>query len=113
MSRRTDRIEDQLLQELADLVLHHLHDPRCQGCTVASVHVSPDLRQARIRVSVLGAEDRRAAAVTALTHARGHLRSELARRLRHLRRTPELHFELDRGAEYSQRISDLLEESNP
>lgn len=110
MSRRTDRIEDLLRQELAELLLHRVHDPRIRGCTVAAVHVSPDLRHARVSVSALGSEDERQAAIAALEHARGFLRSELAARMRHLRRIPDLTIELDRGAEYSQRITDLLED---
>ena len=61
-----------------------------------------------VKVSALGAEEQREGALAALRHARGFLRTELARRLR-TRVTPELVFELDRGAEHSQRISDLLE----
>ena len=61
-----------------------------------------------IRVSALGDDARRSDALEALRHARGFLRTELAHRLR-TRVTPELVFELDRGAEHSQKISDLLE----
>lgn len=110
MSRRTERIEDLLRQELAELLLHRAHDPRIRGCTVAAVHVSPDLRHARVSVSVLGSDEQRQAAIAALERASGFLRAELAGRMRHLRRIPELTIELDRGAEYSQRISDLLED---
>ncbi|MGH9382553.1 MAG: 30S ribosome-binding factor RbfA [Thermoanaerobaculia bacterium] len=110
MSRRTERIEDQLRQELAELLLHRVHDPRIRGCTIAALHVSPDLQHARVSVSVLGSDEERGAAVVALEHAGGFLRAELAARMRHLRRIPALSFELDRGAEYSQRIADLLED---
>lgn len=110
MSRRTDRVEDLLRQELAQLLLHRVHDPRIRGCTVAAVHVSPDLRHARVNVSVLGSEEERQSAIEALEHASGFLRTELAGRMRHLRRIPALTIELDRGAEYSQRITDLLED---
>jgi ribosome-binding factor A len=75
------------------------------------VQITSDLRRAAVRISALGEEQERLAAVEALRHARGFLRTELARRLR-LRVTPELVFELDRGAEHSQKISDLLESLN-
>lgn len=110
MSRRTDRVEDQLRHELAELLLRRVHDPRARGCTIVEVHVSPDLRHARVSVSALGDEEARQDAVAALDHARGFLRTGLAERLRHLRRIPDLTFELDRGAEHSQRIADLLED---
>jgi ribosome-binding factor A len=108
---RTGRVGDLLRAELADLVQREVHDPRIKHASLVGfvgVDVSPDLRRAVIKVSTLGSEEERLAAVAALEHARGFLRSELARRLR-LRVTPELHFELDRGAEHSQTIADLLE----
>lgn len=110
MSRRTERVADLIRQELAQLLLHRVRDPRVQLATVTEVDLAPDLRRAEVKVSVLGAEEQRVAAVAALDHARGFLRSELAHRLSGLKVVPELHFELDRGAEYSQHISDLLED---
>jgi ribosome-binding factor A len=108
MSRRTDRMSDLLRAELADLLLKSVHDPRIKLVSVTGVDVSPDLRRAVVRVSALGDEAERTATITALRHAKGFLRSQLADRLR-TRVTPELIFELDRGAEHSQKISDLLE----
>jgi ribosome-binding factor A len=108
---RVERVGDLLRAELADLVQREVHDPRIKQATVVGfvgIDVSPDLHRAVVKVSTLGTEEERLAAVAALEHARGFLRSELARRLR-LRVTPELHFELDRGAEHSQTIADLLE----
>lgn len=107
MSRRTHRVGDLLRGELALLLLREIHDPRIGMASIVSVDVSPDLQHAAIQVSVIGDETKRQETLEALRHARGFLRSELARRLR-LRVTPELLFELDRGAEYSQQISDLL-----
>jgi ribosome-binding factor A len=75
---------------------------------VTSVSSTADLSQARVQVSVLGSEEERSSCIDALRHAKGFVRSQLASRLR-LRTVPELLFELDRGAEYSQRISQILE----
>jgi ribosome-binding factor A len=108
LSRRTHRVADLLRAELADLLLRQVHDPRIKLVCLVDADVSPDLQRALVKVSVLGNEEERLATVEALAHARGFLRTELARRLR-LRVTPELVFELDRGAEHSQNISDLLE----
>jgi ribosome-binding factor A len=111
VSRRTVRVADLLRAELAELVQREVHDPRITQARLVGfvdIDVSPDLRQAVVRVSTLGSDEERRGVVAALEHARGFLRSELARRLR-LRVTPELHFELDRGAEHSQNIADLLE----
>jgi len=108
MSRRGDRVSDLLRAELSDLMLRSVHDPRVKLASVTQVEVSPDLRRASVKVSVLGDDTQRQEAIEGLRHARGFLRTELAHRLR-LRVTPELVFELDRGAEHSQQISDLLE----
>jgi ribosome-binding factor A len=108
MSRRTDRLSDLLRAELSELILREIKDPRIKLVSLTGVEVTSDLRRAIVRVSVLGEESQREEAVEALRHARGFLRTELAHRLR-TRVTPELVFELDRGAEHSQKISDLLE----
>jgi ribosome-binding factor A len=108
VSRRTDRVSDLLRAELSDLLLREIHDPRVKLASVTAVEVTPDLRRAVVRISVLGSDEQRQEAIDGLRHAKGFLRTELAHRLR-TRATPELVFELDRGAEHSQRISDILE----
>jgi ribosome-binding factor A len=108
VSRRTARVADLLRAELSLLLLRDVHDPRVKLVSVTDIDVSPDLRRALIRVSVIGSDEERLASIEGLRHARGFLRSQLAARLE-LRVTPELIFELDRGAEHSQSISDLLE----
>ncbi|MGD2115880.1 MAG: 30S ribosome-binding factor RbfA [Acidobacteriota bacterium] len=107
MSRRTDRVADLVRAELSRLILQEMGDPRVELASISAVDVSPDLHHARVSVSVLGEAGRREA-VEALQGARGFLRSRLASKLQ-LKHTPELQFELDRGAEHSQRISQLLE----
>lgn len=109
MNRRLHRLGDQLKAEIADLLLRRVADPRVHDCSIVAVEVSPDLTHALVRVSVLGDEAERQKVVATLKHASGYLRSQLAHRLRHLRKTPELRFRLDRGAEHSQKVSDLLE----
>lgn len=108
MKRRTNRMGDLVRAELSDLLLRQVQDPRIKLVSLTSVDVTPDMRRAVVRVSALGEEAQRLEALDALQHARGFLRTELSHRLR-TRVTPELVFELDRGAEHSQRISDLLE----
>ena len=78
--------------------------------SVTAVDLSPDLRHARVSVSILGSEEERTEGVRALQRARGFFRRRLAANLRTLRAIPEISFELDRGAEHSQHISDLLEQ---
>lgn len=109
MSRRTERVAETIRSEIAEVIRRDLEDPRMGMATVSSVAVSPDLRHARVQLSILGGERERLEGVEAFRRAQGFIRRQLGRRLR-LRTTPELVFELDRGAEYSQRISALLEE---
>ena len=108
MSQRTERVGDLLRAEIADIFQHQLRDPRVGLATVAGVTVSRDLAHAEVRVSVLGEETARHESIAALKKARGFIRSTLARRVR-LRVVPELKFVLDRGAEHSQRITEILE----
>jgi len=112
MSQRTQRIGDLVRAELSALVQREMRDPRVALATISEVEVTGDLRYARVRVSALGDEAKRLETITALENARGFLRRELAHRL-DLRVTPELRFELDRGPEHSQHISDLLESLAP
>ena len=108
MSRRSERVGELLQAEISQLLVRAVQDPRVRMTSIAAVDVSPDLRRAVVRVSVLD-EARRDESLEALRHAAGFIRRRLAQRLRHMRVTPELVFELDRGAEHSQHISDLLE----
>jgi ribosome-binding factor A len=110
MSQRTSRVGDLLRAELASIIQQEVRDPRVRLTTVSGVTVSRDLSHAEVRISVLEQDpDKRMATIAALEHAGGYIRSMLARRVR-LRIVPELAFKLDRGAEHSQRISDILEE---
>lgn len=109
MSQRTQRVGDLIRRELAELIVHRIQDPRVRLATVSAVRVTPDLRRAMVSVSILGSEEDRQAGLEGLQHARGFLRSTLARRLRTMKVIPDLVFELDRGAEYSRNIEDLLE----
>ena len=109
MSRRTDRVGDTVRAELAEILLREVSDPRVSLASVTRVSVSPDLRKARVGISVLGSDDEaREETLGILRGAAGFIRGRLGRRLT-TKVTPELEFVLDQGAEYSQQISDLLE----
>ena len=109
MTRRTDRVEDLLRSEISRLIVREVSDPRVRLATVSEVNVSPDLKHATVRMSVLGEDEERQHSLEALQHASGFIRSQLAKSLRRMRSIPQLTFELDRRAEHSQHISDLLE----
>jgi len=109
VTRRTDRLAEEVREEVAQMISGELKDPRIGFVTVTRVTLTPDLRQARIFVGVLGAERQRAATLTGLRQASGFMRRALGQRLR-LRHTPELTFQYDEGLEASDRVARLLEE---
>lgn len=111
MKGRNARVDDLLRSEIARILQREVKDPRVAMTTVSYVRVTRDLSRAEVGISTLGSEDERGAALTALKRAQGFVRSQLARNVR-LRRVPELVFILDRGAEHSQKISEILESLN-
>lgn len=104
---RAERVADLMHRELAQIFLEEMRDPRTALASVSAISVSGDLGFARVKVSVIGTEAERRECLEALRRATGFVRSVLAQRL-DLRVMPELRFELDRGAEHSQRIGELL-----
>ena len=109
MPHRSDRVAAQLQEELSS-ILRTLDDPRVAQASIVEVDLSPDLRNARVRVSTLGGDGEHREMMTALDRARGHVRHELAQRLRNnLRRVPGLTFIDDRNTEYAVHIGALIE----
>lgn len=102
------RLAERIKAEVGD-VLRRLKDPRLGFASVVSVDLSGDLRHARIFISVLGDDASKRATMAALEHAKGHVRSEVGRRVR-MRHTPEIQFVLDESIEHGARISRLLRE---
>jgi ribosome-binding factor A len=109
-SHRVERVAAQLRQEISEIIVRDLKDPRIEMTSVTHIKLSPDLRSATVKVSVLGEPDSQRAAVDGLEHAKGFIRRELGARLSNLRFAPELHFQLDEGIAYSVRVSQLLKE---
>jgi phosphoesterase RecJ-like protein len=109
---RLARVNRQLQATLAELIPGHVKDPRVHKptmLTVAEVRVTPDLRTARVYLSILGEDTQRQQALEAIRRAGGFLRGELGRRVR-LRYTPQLQFELDETLDAAARIDQILGE---
>ena len=105
---RRERVAGEILQEVSAMLAGELKDPRLSNfATITEVRMTPDLKQAKIYVSVMGPEDEQKSTIKALASAAGFIRHELSERLQ-LRRAPELMFVLDRSEEYAQHISELL-----
>jgi len=109
-THRVERVAAQLRQEISQIIIRDLKDPRVTMASISDVKLSPDLRNATVKVSVLGEPEQQETAVEGLRHARGFIRREIGARLTNLRFAPELRFELDRGIAYSVRVSQLLRE---
>lgn len=107
MSQRTDRIDELLRQEISSIVLRDVADPRIGFATITSVETTPDLRHAKVWVSIIGQTEEREATVSALRRAMPFVRHELGIRLR-LKRIPDLHIHLDDTAERGTRLLRLL-----
>jgi len=110
MSRRLDRVNHLLQQEIAELLTRELKDPRLGVMvSITGVETSPDLRTAKVFVSIYGSEAESEKALEALRGAAGFLRRELSARLR-MKQVPALIFERDRSIERGTRIAQLLRE---
>jgi ribosome-binding factor A len=109
MSLRTERVAEAIREELMDIMIKDLKDPRIGITSVTHVDVSKDLKHAKIFLSVLGDKDAQTDCLAALTKASGRIKNELARRIK-LRCTPELVFAIDMSVEHSLRISEILKE---
>lgn len=103
---RSDRVE-RLAREVLSEAIQTLKDPRVGFATVTSVKMSPDLRQAKVYVSVLGEEEQRHQTIAAIQHATSHLRSVLGREVR-MKFLPYLEIVEDETAVYGERIESLL-----
>ncbi len=111
-SRRMERLDELIRQEIARLISEEVKDPRVGFVTVMDARVSPDLRHARVYVSVLGDEGEKRQGVNALQRAGGFLRGRLGRVLE-MKYLPELRFELDRSLERASRIEEILDRVRP
>ncbi len=108
-SHRPERVAEVIRQTVAEFLTSNVRDPRIGFVTVTAVEVSGDLAHARVRVSVMGSDAEKAKNLEGLESAARFLRAQLAREL-HLRVTPELRFELDRGLDHARRIDQVLKQ---
>jgi ribosome-binding factor A len=111
MSDRMRRVNEAIREALATGI-GELKDPRIGFVTVTGVETTPDLREARVYVSVLGSERKREATLEGLASAHGVLQARIADDLR-LKRTPRIAFEHDRSVDYGVRMSKLIDELAP
>lgn len=109
MTARTDRVDELLRQEIGSIISREIADPRVGFATVTSVVTTPDLRHAKVYISVIGQAADRAATLSALGRAMPFIQHELGKRL-HIKRIPQFHLELDDTLERGTRVLHLLNE---
>lgn len=102
------RIDEVMREVIGSAIATELDDPRIGFVTVTAVKTSPDLRTARVYVSVLGDESEREATLAALRSSHGILQAAVARRAR-MKYTPRLRFHYDEGPERGVRLGRLLD----
>ena len=108
-SDRMRRVDEAMREVLSTAIQSELKDPRVGFVTVTAVDTAPDLRHARVFVSVLGTQGERKRSLQALGRAHGYLQRRVASELR-LKHTPTLDFAYDDSSERGLRIAQLLDE---
>jgi ribosome-binding factor A len=110
VSRRTERVAEEIREEVARIISRDLKDPRVGFVTVTRAAITPDLRSARVYVGILGDAQQRRKTLEGLSQAAGFVKRTVAQRLR-LRVVPELAFIYDEGLEATERVAHLLDEA--
>lgn len=106
--KRSQRVSDLLREEIAEIIMRRLKDPRLGFVTVTGVDITDDLKIARVFISVLK-EDEKETTLDILNSAKSFIRSEVAKRVR-MKTIPTFEFRIDESVEYGARIDKLLKE---
>jgi ribosome-binding factor A len=110
--RRREKVADLLRDEVSQIIQREMSDPRLGFVSITRVELSPDLKYARMYISVMGSEEERADSLVALNNASGFIRRQLAPRLR-MRVIPEVSFRLDRSMEHAENVARILRDLEP
>jgi ribosome-binding factor A len=109
MTRRAERVNELLREEISEIIQREMKDPRLGGLiSITAVEVSPDFSHARVFVSVLGSEEESTSSLKALNAGAAFLRHELRGRLKSLRHVPELSFRADTSIARGAHLTALL-----
>ena len=111
-SRRVQKAAEAIREVVSMAILTELRDPRVEGVTVTYVEVSPDMRQAKVHVSVMGDDAKQKLCLHGLESSAGFLQTKIGKRI-DTRYTPRLRFELDMGVKKSLAIAQLLHDVLP
>ncbi len=113
MSRRTDRVNEQLREEISTLIARQIKDPRLNAViSITRVVTSGDLRSATVFISVMGKQENRQAALDGIRSAASFLRRELRNRI-NMRHTPFMTYQLDDSLEEADQVLRLMDQIRP
>jgi ribosome-binding factor A len=104
---RVNKLDSILLREISMIISQEINDPKLGFPIVTEVDVAPDLSTAKVYVSFLGKNYKKRDGIEALRRAKGHIKSELAKRIR-IRKIPDLTFEVDDTLDKAERIEQIL-----
>jgi ribosome-binding factor A len=107
--RRADRIGDQVLREIADLLMRKVKDPRVKGATLTGISMSNDLKHARVYYSVIGSEREILEAQAGLDSAKGYIKKEIGLRLE-LKYMPDILFRHDPSLATGEQMEKLFQQ---
>lgn len=106
--KRSQRVGDLIREEIADIIMHKLKDPRVGFITVTGVDLTEDLKIAKVYISILKEEEKETT-LEIINAARGFIRAELSKRVR-MKFIPALSFRIDESIQYGNKIERLLKE---
>ena len=112
MKQRAMRVAEAIKEEIGNLLLYEIKDPRIAFCSVTDVEVSGDLSKATVYVSIMGSEEERTQSMLGLESCKGVLRRAIGQRLK-LRQTPELSIVLDNSIAKGARLLELMKKELP
>lgn len=105
--KRSQRVQELLLEEISKLIQHGLKDPRIGFVTVTQIELSDNLKHAKVHVSIMGSEQEKEDSIEGLNSAKGYIRSYLGKNL-YLKYIPELYFRLDETADHVEKITKII-----
>jgi ribosome-binding factor A len=112
MSRRLLKAAEAIREVVSMAILTELRDPRVKNVTVVSVDMAPDMKSAKVNVSIMGTEKEQALGLSGLQHSAGFLQRRIADRIE-TRYTPRLSFVIDKGVKNSLEVMRILKEVLP
>ena len=106
--KRAVRVGDQILKEIADLLMRKVKDPRVHGVTLTGIDLSKDLKHGRVFFSIMGESDDIVNTQKGLDSAKGYIKREIGRRL-NLRYMPDIMFQYDPTIETGNQMEKLFQ----